>query len=571
MGLARWRSPPSPHARPSATETDENVNASESAEGDVTRPVDVLVVGAGPTGLTLAAQLRAFGARFRIIDRQLDRAHESRALAIQPRTLEVLAGLGISAEMVAAGNPTIQLRMHLRRRTVSMGLFDIGITDTAYPFLLFLSQAETERILGEHLHRNEVEIERGVDLVDLDTSADQPICRLRHGDGRPETVRPRYVVGCDGAHSTVRQHAGIAFTGSAYPQTFLLADLEVDGLEAGAAHTYLAEAGMLFFFPLGVPATWRMLAMRPATMADDVSELDLTQLQAIADAYTGDRLTLRDPVWMTDFRLHNRGATRYRAGPFFLAGDAAHIHSPAGAQGMNTGIQDSVNLGWKLALVTRGVARPALLDSYEPERAPVGRAVLRFTDRAFTIATSTNPLPRLARTQVAPRLAPLALKLRPARAAGFRVLSQLAVHYRRSPAITDGPHPSRRGPRAGDRLPDAPVTRDGAPTTLHTATARPAGYHLLLCGPTESWRGAQSTTVARNHPDLVSIDRLSGVGAPPGVLHDPDGAALRRLGLSRADVAQFLIRPDGHIGYRAGDTDFSGLESYVDRWLIAPS
>src|SRR5918996_3764278 len=166
------------------------------------------------------------------------------------------------------------------------------------------------------------------------------------------------------------------------------------------------EAGMLFFFPLGHPATWRMLAMRPATMADNVSGVNLKQLQAIADAYTSDRLTLRDPVWMTNFRLHNRGAAHYRAGPFFLAGDAAHIHSPAGAQGMNTGIQDAVNLGWKLALVTRGVARPALLDSYEPERAPVGRAVLRFTDRALTIATTTNPLLRLARTQVAPRLAP---------------------------------------------------------------------------------------------------------------------------------------------------------------------
>jgi 2-polyprenyl-6-methoxyphenol hydroxylase-like FAD-dependent oxidoreductase len=548
-----------------------DVNADETAVGTVVRALDVLVVGAGPTGLTLAAQLRAFGARFRLIDRQLDRAHESRALAIQPRTLEVLAGLGISAEMIAAGNPTVQLRMHLRRRTVSMGLFDIGIADTAYPFLLFLSQAETERILSEHLHRNEVEIERGVHLVDLDATAGLPICRLRHSDGRTEIVRPRYVVGCDGAHSTVRQHADIAFTGSAYPQTFLLADLEVDGLEAGAAHTYMAEAGMLFFFPLGTPATWRMLAMRPATMVHDVSGVKLTQLQAIADAYTTDRLTLHDPVWMTDFRLHNRGAKQYRAGPFFLAGDAAHIHSPAGAQGMNTGIQDAVNLGWKLALVTRGLARPALLDSYEPERAPVGRAVLRFTDRAFTIATTTNPLLRLARTRVAPRLAPLALRLRPARAAGFRILSQLAVHYRRSPAVTDGPHPSRRGPKAGDRLPDAPVTRDGTPITLHSATARPAGYHLLLCGPAESWSGAESNTVARRYPGLLSIDRLSGVGASLGILHDADGAALRRLGLSRADVAQILIRPDGHIGYRAGDTDFSGLERYVDRWLVAPS
>ncbi|MGW0476298.1 FAD-dependent monooxygenase [Streptomyces coeruleorubidus] len=211
--------------------------------------------------------------------------------------------------------------------------------------------------------------------------------------------------------STVRTQADIGFEGYAFPQTFLLADLEVDGLERGAVHTYMTESGILFFFPLGSPATWRMLAMRPPGVPDAEARFGL--LQRIADEYTPDRLVLRDPVWMTDFLLHNRGAalpqsrlrstggTPIRSGPCFLAGDAAHIHRPAGAQGMNTGIQDALNLGWQLALVCRGRAPEGLLETYEIERAPVGRSVLRFTDRAFTIGTSRNPLIRLARTRLA--------------------------------------------------------------------------------------------------------------------------------------------------------------------------
>jgi 2-polyprenyl-6-methoxyphenol hydroxylase-like FAD-dependent oxidoreductase len=528
--------------------------------------VEVLVVGAGPTGLTLTAHLAAYGTGVRIIDRQPDRVHESRALAIQPRTLEVLASLGITPALVDHGHQAVQLRLHLPRRVVSLRLFDLGLADTAYPFLLFVSQAQTERILGDHLAQRGVTIQRQTELVELTPSGEHVGCRLRHPDGRLETTAARYVVGCDGAQSTVRQQAGIGFEGAAYPQTFLLADLEVDGLEPGAAHTWLTGAGMVFFFPLGEPASWRLLAMRPpgSQTASD-AEVSLEELQAITASTTADPLRLRDPVWMTRFRLHLRSATRYRAGRLFLAGDAAHVHSPAGAQGMNTGIQDATNLAWKLALACQGAAAAELLDTYELERAPVGRRVLRLTDRAFTVATSTSPLLRWGRTQL-PRLAPLALHLTPARAAAFRTISQLAIGYRHSPAASNGPHAPRRGPHAGDRLPDAPLASNGRPTTLHAATAA-TGFHLLLCEPTTAW---QTTTTASpwREAGLVAVHHLTRQPIP-GVLHDPDGTALRRLGLDPAGqhAAHYLIRPDGHIGYRAGGTDLTGLHTYLTRWL----
>jgi 2-polyprenyl-6-methoxyphenol hydroxylase-like FAD-dependent oxidoreductase len=498
-------------------------------------PVEVLIVGAGPTGLALAVELLAYRVPFRLIDRQLDRVHESRALAIQPRTLEVLARHGLAQPLVDLGNRAVRLWLHAGRRVVPIELFDVGLADTAYPFLLFLSQAETERVLCEHLLRAGVHIERGVELIGLDRDGDRASCRLRHADGREETAQANYVAGCDGAHSTVRERAGIGFAGRAYPQTFLLADLEVDGLQPGIAHSYLTGTGILFFFPLGTPATWRMLAIRPPA---NTGEVTLDELQRVVDASVSDQLGLHDPVWMTDFRLHVRGAARYRSGSVFLAGDAAHIHSPAGGQGMNTGIQDSANLGWKLAMVSRGEAVPALLDTYEAERAPVGRAVLRLTDRLFTIATTTNPIVRTVRTRVVPLLAPVALRLAPGRAAAFRTLSQLGIRYRRSPLSVDGPDTANCGTGPGERMPDAPYL------------TKP-GFHLLLCGPPGAWP-----------PDYDS----PAEGAPTADW--PDSVTLHRVPATLP--TQYLVRPDGHVGYRASGTDLSGLRAYLARWLPGP-
>jgi 2-polyprenyl-6-methoxyphenol hydroxylase-like FAD-dependent oxidoreductase len=231
---------------------------------------DVLVVGAGPTGLTLAAQLHALGAAVRIVDRQLDRVHESRALAVQPRTLEVLRGHGIAQTLVERGNDASELRLHAGERVVAVRLFDVGLEDTSFPFLLFISQAETEAVLIEHLAEQAIQVERGVQLLEFQSDEGGVRCTLRHDDERRERLHARYLAGCDGAHSSVRRGAGIPFEGGAYPQTFVLGDLEVDGdLDYNVAHAFLGEGGMLFFFPLARPATWRMLGMRPPGGAND--------------------------------------------------------------------------------------------------------------------------------------------------------------------------------------------------------------------------------------------------------------------------------------------------------------
>jgi 2-polyprenyl-6-methoxyphenol hydroxylase-like FAD-dependent oxidoreductase len=530
--------------------------------------LSVVVVGAGPTGLTLAAQLDALGASVRVVDRQLDRVHESRALAVLPRTLEVLRGLGISQKLVERGNDAVQLQLHFGERLVRTRLFDIGLEDTSYPFLLFVSQAETEAVLNEHLAARGIQVERGVELVAFAADEHHVTCTLRHRDGSSEQLSPRYMAGCDGARSSVRRLAGIPFEGGSYPQTFVLGDLDVDGdLDRDAAHAFVAAPGMLFFFPLGRPASWRMLGMRPtlpgAAEREEPPQPSLGDLQAIADAFTGGKLRLRDPVWLTYFRLHHRQAVRYRADRVFLAGDAAHVHSPAGAQGMNTGIQDAWNLGWKLALVDRGLADAALLDSYQAERWQIGRFVLRFTDRATVIATSDRPVVRLLRTQLPPRLAPLVIRLARLRAYGYRTLAQLRINYRGSPAVQEGEPVLGRGPRAGDRLPDARIVDGGRERWLQEALATPT-FHLLLCGPAESWNGDQLAALGERYAGLVAVHRLAR-DAPTGVLHDVRGEAFARLGVER--TAQYLVRPDGYIGYCSGGTDLRGVERYLARWL----
>jgi 2-polyprenyl-6-methoxyphenol hydroxylase-like FAD-dependent oxidoreductase len=520
-------------------------------------PTDVLVVGAGPTGLALAAQLAAYGVTPTLIDRAADRVHESRALAIQPRTLEVLAGLGITKHLVAAGNPAVRLRLHTAKRVVSLPLFDFGLHDTAYPYLLFLSQAETERMLEEHLTAAGTTVERGTELTAMEPTGDAVTCRLRHADGTQRTLTARYVVGCDGAHSTVRHLAGIGFEGGSYPQTFVLADTEADSIEADAAHAFLSGRGILFVFPLGHPTTWRLLAMRPRTdPTPPDAPVTLDEVQHLADAYTGGTIRLHDPAWMTNFRLHHRAATRYRAGRVFLAGDAAHIHSPAGAQGMNTGIQDAINLGWKLAHALHGVTDPTLLDSYQIERAPIGRMVLRFTDRAFTAGTSTNPLIRLARTRLIPAVLPLAARAKTARAYAFRTISQLAIHYRGSPLSADSPNPPRHGPKAGDRLPDAALHHNGQDTTLHKIIGTP-GWHLLLHASGQAqWEAL--ARLADRWPDQIHVHHLPA---------DDSAQLLRRLGVSDTATTVIAVRPDGHIGYRTRRLDLPTLDTYLSRWL----
>ena len=552
--------------------------------------LDVLIVGAGPTGLTLAAGLARFDVQFRVIDRALDRAHESRALVVQARSLEIFQCLGLGEVLIRRGNASARIFIHRDiRRAAEARLGDFGKTDTRFPFILFVSQAETEAVLGAHLASIGVVIERGVVLLDHVPEPDCVRCLLRYPDGKEEVVRVRYLAGCDGAHSTVRKQAGIPFEGDAYLQDFMLGDVEVDGLlERDALHSFALRRGVAMFFPLGRPTTWRVIgasgisgrgrtsgrgreraAPQDAEEAPDSSDLSLEELQTVVDGATGAGLVLRDPAWLSHFRLHHRQAAHYRAGRIFLVGDAAHIHSPVGGQGMNTGIQDAWNLAWKLALVARGTAVAGLLDSYEAERWPVGRRLLRYTDRAFTLFTRAISGGRLAtwlRRVVVARVLPRIFASSRLRAYLFHLVSQLGIRYRNSPAVTEGEPRLGVGPKAGDRFPDAEIEHNGRQTYLQQELAS-ASFHLVLCGASDGWDPSQAAGITARHSGLVVIHYLTA-RASPDVLVDTSGEVLSRLGVTGdQDSAQYLVRPDGHVAFRCAGRDLGAVTRYLDRWF----
>jgi 2-polyprenyl-6-methoxyphenol hydroxylase-like FAD-dependent oxidoreductase len=537
--------------------------------------VDALVVGAGPTGLSLAIELQAFGADFRIIDKLRDRTRESRAFGVQARTLELLQLVGLGEELVARGSTSTRLKLHLEGRPVAVAsLGDIGAADTRFPFILFVSQAETEAVLTDHLARSGCAVERGVELVGFEVVRDGLQCRLRWDDGREEQVRARFLVGCDGAHSAVRKGSGISFEGGSYPQDFALGDVEADGpLEPNAINAFAGGGGMAMFFPLGRPATWRVIAMAARNQTDarqsasrpTTADLSISELQALVDPPTGGAVRLRDPAWLTRFHLHHRQTAHYQTGNVFLAGDAAHIHSPVGAQGMNTGIQDAWNLGWKLGLVSRGLADARLLESYEAERWPVGRFLLRYTDRLFgtvTRAMSDGTLARWTRNVVVPHVVPHVLGSRWTRRSVFAFVSELGIRYRESPAVAEGEPRLREGPRAGDRLPDAEVLVGGRPAYLQEALAGPH-LALLLCGDPRLWDSSELDRLRARYGQVLSTYCL-GVRGSDGPLVDEKGNAFARLGVR--DAAQYLVRPDGYLAFRTGGRTFEQLERYLARW-----
>ena len=547
---------------------------------DLASATDVLIVGAGPTGLMTAVQLARRGVACRVIDRLPERSDRSRALVVHARTLELLQRFGAADDLLAAGRTALSGNLHVRGRLVArLPLGDIGVDDTPFPFLLFVSQVETERVLEDTLRRHGVAVERPVALVDF--SQDQGgVTATLERDGRREPVRCRYLVGADGSHSAVRHGLGLTFEGDAYPQRFMLADAAVDGdLEPGLHIFFGTGGGLVAFFAMRGERRFRVLGTRPGR-DDATGDPPLAELQALVDSVCGRPLPLRDVTWLTAFRLHHRGVDRYGEGRVFVAGDAAHIHSPAGGQGMNTGIQDAENLAWKLALVLWGRAPTSLLASYHAERHPVGQKLLAYTDRLFTIGSSRNPAVIWLRNLVAPRLAPRVLAERSRRARVFRFVSQLGIRYRGSPIV--GEDRSARahfsgGPAPGERAPDAPILlADGASATLFAVLARAEFTLLVFPGARDPATALAAIRELMNKTwrlgDLVApvvVSRGPVGGSDPARIGDPDGALHARYGLARGGDGLVLIRPDGYVAYR-GVTDCDALHAALTKLVLPP-
>ena len=500
----------------------------------------VLIVGAGPTGLVLALWLQRLGVNCRIVDKASGPGTTSRAMVVHARSLEFYGQLGIADAVIAAGEKATVLDAHLdRRRVARIPFANFGEGLSPYPFMLVLPQDMHERVLEEELTKVGVVIERDCELIGIEASEAGVLARLRTTRGE-DTLSVDYLCGCDGAHSTVREKLGIRFPGRTYEQVFFVADAAVTGTMADdKPHMALTDRDMLGIFPLKSGTDWRLIGIVPSSVTKNIHDVNYEDVADHVWRYAGIKSSKVN--WFSTYHVHLRVAGAFRKGRAFLVGDAAHIHSPAGGQGMNTGIGDASNLGWKLAAVLQGRAAPALLDSYSVERIAIAHHILRSTDRIFRFQASPSSLMRAARRWLTPSF-PALMRFGGVRRFVFRTISQIALDNRGGPISTG----SVGRVHSGERLPWVRLDRR-----------------------------------ASNHDALRDLDwQVHVYGDAPEALEAfcaSHGLALRRFPSTRAARAAglqrgalYLVRPDGHLGFVARKGDVPALADYLARLQLRP-
>jgi 2-polyprenyl-6-methoxyphenol hydroxylase-like FAD-dependent oxidoreductase len=480
----------------------------------------VLIVGAGPTGLVLALWLTQLGVSVKIIDKLAASGTTSRALAVQGRTLEFYQQVGLAQAVVDRGHKVPALNLWVKSKPAArISLANLGQGLTPFPYPIIFPQDEHEALLVERLSELGIEIDRQVELADFEDSGGEIRATLRKA-GLEEVCRCAYLAGCDGARSRVREVLGAGFPGGTYDHLFYVADIVAAGPPMnGELHVDLDVADFLAVFPLEKTGKARLIGSIRDDAAKDHEHLRFEDVQG--RAMQNLRVDVKEVNWFSTYRVHHRVAQQFRRGRAFLLGDAAHIHSPVGGQGMNTGIGDAVNLAWKLAAVLNEPSSSALLDSYEPERIAFARRLVATTDRAFTAVISGSALARFVRTKAIPALAPALFRLPAMRRLAFRTVSQIAVNYRDSP-LSRGVAGKLHG---GDRLPWVKIGR-GEEHNFAVLASMEWQIHVYGDAP----------------PGLQALS--DGKKIPLRIF--PWLAEMSRAGLKRN--AAYLIRPDGYIG-----------------------
>jgi 2-polyprenyl-6-methoxyphenol hydroxylase-like FAD-dependent oxidoreductase len=487
---------------------------------------DVLIVGAGPVGLTMAIELARYGVGVRIIDKAPRRTDKSKALVVWSRPLELFDRSGCSAALIDAGYKADSVRISAGEKPLAH--IKLEGLETKYPFALMIPQSDTERILDEFLNGLGVTVERSVEWKDFTASENSVVSSFQHADGREEALETPWLIGCDGAHSPVRHKLQKEFRGETMPIDWLLADVHLENVSWKPEIDIVWHSdGVLALFPISKDR-YRVIADIGATQPDAGPRADptLADVQTILDKRFPGGGRASNPIWLTTFRINERKVEDYRSGRVFLAGDAAHVHSPAGGQGMNTGMQDAFNLAWKLAMVVHGAGSERLLSSYSLERSPVAEQVLSVTGRATSMATMTGEAAQFLRNHTLS----LVLGLAPVRKFAANVMSELSVGYPHTPLNKEAAH---QEPLPGHR---APIREGEAPVGAGDA-ARFAVF------------AAQD-------------------GMPDGLLEKHSGILEPTLRRPYHSGGLWLVRPDGYVALAANAGDWDSLIGYLD--VISP-
>lgn len=516
---------------------------------------DLLIIGAGPTGLAAACEAVRHGLSVRIVDEKAHRSTYSKALVVHARTLETFESMGIVAAIRAAGIPFAALNVTpvIGQPSIRIDLMHLEWGDTRYPYWLSIPQYETERCLEEHLAAQGVSVAWEVKFSGLVTHADYVEATLTNAAGAVETCRAKWLIGCDGGRSPVRAAVGLGFDSASLDETFIIADaIGNAGLPEDEGATVLAAEGLMFVVPMPEPGRWRVIAH--LANHPPAEKVDITP--AYVDRLFAERLGVtfgaRDLSWTSQFVLKQGVAQTYRAGRVFIAGDAAHLHSPVGGQGLNTGAQDAFALIWRLALVERSKPRhEALLDSYEAERRAVAQDMVSNTSRATKMMTLRNGVLAALRGAVAQ----VALRANPVQQRLGRSVGMLDLAYPDSPIILSGPH-GDVGP--GDRLPD-PASGQRCLCDLLDSRR----HSVLVLDETDAGHAAAQQIAARGLRCIwVSKDEEAA-----GVWRDAEGALKKNLGVARL----VIVRPDRVIAAATPKLNLSLLDTYAERLGVMPA
>jgi 2-polyprenyl-6-methoxyphenol hydroxylase-like FAD-dependent oxidoreductase len=510
------------------------------------RDPEVLIIGAGPTGLVLALWLTRLGVRLRIIDKTVEPGTTSRALAVQARTLELYGQMGLAEAVIERGRKTMAVNLWVAGKKTAHAVFgEMGAGLSPFPYALIFPQDEHERRLIDRLAEQGVQVERQTELQGFEEASGRVLARLKRLDAALETCEASYIAGCDGAHSTVRTAIGTGFPGGVYAHLFYVADVEASGATMnGELHVALDRTDFLAVFPLKGKGRARLIGTVREEAEQQHENLSWNDVSKRVIGWI--RIDVERVNWFSTYHVHHRVADHFRKGRAFLLGDAAHIHSPVGGQGMNTGIGDAVNLAWKLAAVLRGRADGSLLDTYEPERIAFARRLVATTDQAFTGVTSSGALARLIRLHLVPLFIPLFFTMKTMRRFLFRMVSQTAVNYRGS-SLSEGTTGTVHG---GDRLPWVKTKVNGVESD-NFAPLSALDWQVHVYG--DAAPEIRTACDGRKLPLHVFPWHPEMSGA--GLLHN----------------AIYLVRPDGYVALADPIGSATALASYLNERKLTPA
>ena len=502
--------------------------------------IDVLIIGAGPTGLLMAAEAMRNGMKCRIIDKVLTPSDKSRALAIQPRTLEILDHLGIATPFLEQGTRIKSANQICRSKILAH--FSFETLDSPFPFVISLEQGKTEAILTEHLASFGIRVEREIELIDIEENGKNVLAICQDlKEGKEMKIEAKYAIGCDGAHSIVRKKLGFSFVGKAFPSAFSLADVKIKWKHPhDELYAFLNPEGIMAAIPMPGEGRYRLVFelarcknllkeeykdFHGPVKSSKVPDPTLDEVKALVRKYGDNKAKVSEPLWLANFHINSRLVDKYQRGRIFIAGDAAHIHSPAGGQGMNSGLQDAFNLAWKLK-----TGNQELIDTYTLERRSWGKNLLQATQKFTQIAALSNPVSVFIRNMAIEMLSPFLQDRVP------NAIAQLSIQYPKSEiAFESGSF--NRGPRAGMRAPNVPIEN----TDLYSLMRKSKAHHLLVFGsPKKPFREFESKQM-----DIVMMDH-------------PE--AKMKYGVKKQAV--YIIRPDQYVGHRSSPVDFEAIRKY---------